>query len=181
MADTNKKKTTKAKVSADSINEQKTEYVKPVAKEVDPHQYITVLNGFEGSLVYKSSKTGEVFTWGSFGDEQEMELGELRNARNSQKGFFINNWFMFGDEFKWVIDYLGVGQYYANAIDMDKFDDLFNGNPDEVSKIISKMSDGQKNTLYYKATYKIASGEIDSNKMIAALEKSLGVDLVERN
>ena len=76
---------------------------KPVVpKEIDPNQIITVRNGFQGRLVYKSKRTGERWSWESFGAEQDMELSELKNARNSNKKYFINNWFMFDED--WVID-----------------------------------------------------------------------------
>lgn len=52
---------------------------KPVVpKEIDPNQIITVRNGFQGRLVYKSKRTGERWSWESFGAEQDMELSELK-------------------------------------------------------------------------------------------------------
>ena len=77
-----------------SVSEKKSYRVK---KELDPNMYVTVKNGFNGTLVYKSKKTGERFIWNAFGDEQEMELSELKSARNSSKAFFVNNWFLFDD------------------------------------------------------------------------------------
>ena len=62
---------------------------KPVVpKEIDPNQIITVRNGFQGRLVYKSKRTGERWSWESFGAEQDMELSELKNARNSNKKYY---------------------------------------------------------------------------------------------
>ena len=46
---------------------------------------VTVRNGFQGRLVYKSKRTGERFVWDSFGAEQDMEMSELRNARELNK------------------------------------------------------------------------------------------------
>lgn len=149
-----------------------------VAKDVDIHQYITVINGFQGHLVYQSSKTGEVFHWYQFGDTQEMELQELRNAKSSAKGFFTNNWFMF--EEPWVVDYLGMGKCYNKALSLEEFDSIFELTPDKISKTIAGLSEGQKRSLAYKARKMISEGEIDSNKKIAALEKALGVELIER-
>lgn len=153
---------------------------KPVVKDVDPTQYITVLNGYQGRLTYKSSRTGETFKWTEFGAEQEMELRELRNAKNTYKKYFEKNWFMFSDEFAWVIDYLGVGQYYKNAISIEEFDNIFQKDLDELEKIVSKLSDGQKKAVAFRAKTLIADDKIDSNKTIRALEKILGVELVEK-
>ena len=136
-----------------------------VPKDIDPHTIITVRNGFQGRLVYRSKKTGERFVWDSFGAEQDMEIGELRNARNSNKKYFINNWFMFDEP--WIVDYIGMSQYYKFAI--------------AISDFVSKLSDGQKKSIAYRAKQLIASGGIDSNKTIATLEKCLGVELVEHD
>lgn len=174
----------KARVDAPAtkpeIIEKPIEAAKPVVKEIDPTQYVTVLNGYQGKLTYKSKKTGELFKWNEFGSEQEMELRELRNAKNTYKKYFEKNWFMFSDEFAWVIDYLGVGQYYKNAISIDEFDTIFQKTPDELKKIIEGLSDGQKKAVAFRAKTLIADEVIDSNKVIRTLEEILGVELIER-
>ena len=146
--------------------------------EIDLHQYVTVRNGFQGRLVYKSKRTGETFVWEQFGDEQEMELGELKNAKNANKKYFLNNWFMFDDP--WIVDYLGLWKYYKFAVSINEFDSIFSMSPKEVEQVISKLSDGQKKSVAYRARQMIEDGEIDSNRVIAALEKGLGVELVMR-
>lgn len=163
---------------ADVVVEEKAAPI--VAKEIDPNQIIVVRSGFHGRLVYKSPRTREKFVWGEFGADQEMELRELRNAKSANKKYFENNWFMFDEEFEWVIGYLGLTQYYKNALSIEDFDSLFKKTPSEIEKAIAKLSKGQKKSVGYRAKQLIAEGEIDSNKAIAALEKSLGVELIER-
>lgn len=154
--------------------------VKPIVpKDIDPEQYVTVRNGFQGRLVYVSKHTGERFVWDQFGAEQEMELRELKNAKNSYKKFFENNWFMFDED--WIVDYLGVQRFYRNAVRIEDFDEIFQKDAKTISEIISDMSDGQKKSVAYRARVLIEDGAIDSNKAITALEESLGVELVERD
>lgn len=154
--------------------------VKPIVpKDIDPEQYVTVRNGFQGRLVYVSKHTGERFVWDQFGAEQEMELRELKNAKNSYKKFFENNWFMFDED--WIVDYLGVQRFYRNAVRIEDFDEIFQKDAKTISEIISDMSDGQKKSVAYRARVLIADGAIDSNKAITALEEYLGVELVERD
>lgn len=174
-------KTKSKAVKAPVVEEMADEVKKPiVAKEIDLNQMIPVRSGFHGRLIYKSSRTQERFVWSEFGEEQIMELLELRNAKNASKKYFINNWFMFDDEYSWVIDYLGMNQYYKNALSLDNFDDLFSKTPSEIEKIISKLSNGQKKSVGYRARQLIVDGDIDSNKAIQALEKALGIELIER-
>lgn len=148
-----------------------------VKKDLDPNMYVTVKNGFNGTLVYKSKKTGERFVWDAFGDEQEMELAELKSAKNSYKAFFVNNWFLFDDPE--IIEWLGMGQYYKYALNSASFDKLFEKTPDEIEKVVAALSAGQKKSLAFRAKQLIADGMIDSIKVIAALEKSLSVELIE--
>lgn len=168
-------------------NNTKKEFVTPeeqpqkiMPKDIDLTQYITVKNGFPGMLVYKSARTGELFEWDKFGDTQDIELRELRNAKGNAKAFFINNWFMFDPEYDWVIDYLGMRQYYKNAVSIENFDDVFKKSPAQAKKMISEMSDGQKRSLSYRAYEMIKAGELDSLKLIAALEEGLGIELIEK-
>lgn len=158
----------------DEITRKKT----IVPKDVDPTQYVVVRNGFQGRLVYRSRKTGEMFVWDEFGAEQEMELRELRNAKNSYKKFFVDNWFMFDED--WIIDYLGVRQYYKNAIPIDSFDEVFALKPAALKKTISGLSDGQKKSIAYRAKELIAKKKIDSLSVISTLESALNIELIEK-
>ena len=170
--------TVKEKVQAEPVVAENVTTKTFVAKDIDPNQYITVRNGFQGRLVYKSRKTGEVYIWDNFGDEQEMELLELKNAKNSYKAFFANNWFMFDED--WVVDYLGVRQFYKNAIPIDGFDDIFKMSPGKLKEAVSALSDGQKKSVAYRAKELIASNEIDSLSVINVLEEVLNIELIER-
>ncbi len=170
---------TENKVPKDKTEEKTpTAEKKLSAKDIDMTQYVVVRNGFQGRLIYISPRTGERFIWDGFGTEQEMELRELRNARNSAKKFFINNWFMFDED--WIVDFLGVKQFYKNAVSIEDFDSIFSKEPSEIKTIIDGMSSGQKRSAAYRARQLIAEEKIDSNKAIATLEEALGIELVER-
>ena len=149
-----------------------------VRKQLDPHTIVTVKNGFPGMLIYESSKTGEMFRWESLGDEQDMELQELKNARNASKAFYVNNWFRIDDPE--ILDYLGVAEYYKNALNLIDDEVLRSMKPDDIHSTVAKMSDGQKLALKYRVKQMIESGDIDSIKMITAFEEALGVELIER-
>ena len=156
--------------------EEKPSY--KVKKDLNPNMMVTVKNGFNGTLVYKSKRTGEVFVWDSFGSEQEMELQDLKSAKNTYKAFFVNNWFLFDDPE--IIEWLGMSQYYKHALNTESFKELFTSTPEEIKKTVAKLSAGQKKSAAFRAKQLIQNGEIDSIKIINALEESLCVDLIER-
>ena len=60
------------------------------------------------------------------------------------------------------------------------FDKIFTLSPSEIEETLQNVSEGQKKSIAYRARNLIAAGEIDSNKVIAALEKCLGIDLIEK-
>lgn len=155
----------------------------PPAKKIVPKTYtqdelIVVRNGFQGRLVYQSRKTGELFVWDEFGSEQDMEFGELKNARSSGKNFFVNNWFMFDDPC--VVEALGMGNFYKHSINIEKFDSLFSMDVDEARATLEQMPKGQRQSVAYRARQLISDGAIDSFKMINMLEDVLGIELIEK-
>lgn len=177
---TKKKTDSVVETETERVVQEEKKPVKIIPKEVDLHEYIPVRNGSQGRLVYISKRTGERFVWEEFGDTQEMELQELRNAKASSKKFFERNWFMFDKDYNWVIDYLGLKSFYRHSISVEGFDELFTKSPAEVKKICGELSAGQKRSVSYRARQLIAEGGIDSMKVIAALEEGLGVELIER-
>lgn len=158
----------------------KEEEKKPIVvkkRTFRPDEYVTVRNGFDGKLVYKSSKTGEKYVFDHFGDEHDIEIQELKKARNDAKKFFENNWFLIDDPD--VVEYLGVGEYYKNAFSYGEFEQLAEMSAEEIAERMEKISEGQKVTIAHQARKMIAEGKIDSMKAITALEKGLGVQLIE--
>ena len=87
---------------------------------------------------------------------------------------------MFDDEHQWVIDYLGMREYYKNSISVDDFDTLFDKPVDELKEILDSLPEGQRKSLAYRASRMNAEGLIDSRKVISLLEENLGVDLSDR-
>ncbi len=172
--------TKKPVVPIEETKEVKQEVKQPyrVKNTLTPNTFVTVRNGFNGRLVYKSSRTNEKFVWEGFGAEQDIELQELKNAKSAHKTYFERNWFLFDDPE--VISYLGVERFYASAMSFGEFDELFMKSPDEVKDRIATIPEGQRQSLIYKAKRMIADGEIDSMKMVNALEESLDVELIER-
>lgn len=150
--------------------------IKP--KKLDPEMYVRVRNGYPGLLIYKSSKTGEVFRFEGFGDEHEIELQELKKAKNESKDFFINNWFLIDDPE--VIEYLGVGQYYKDAFSYEEFEELAEMTVEQVAEKMRHISAGQKLAVTRYAQQLIRDGRIDSVKVINTLEEGLGVNLISK-
>ncbi len=140
---------------------------------------VEVTNGYAGQLNYVSKKNaGYSIVFDSFGQKDDMELGELVSARNSQKRFFTDNWFLIDDAE--VLEYLNVAKFYENSFTAENFDDIFEMSEDEILKVVPTMTTGQKNTLVYRTKQLVEEGELDSLKTIDALEKALETEIIER-
>lgn len=149
-----------------------------VVKELDPSMVVSVKNGFDGTLVYHSKKTGEDFVWHALGDEQDIDLAELKNARNASKSFFENNWFVIDDED--VLKWLRVDSFYENALTIEEMETIEEQPAAKITKMISGMSNGQRETLRYMIIRKHAEGKLDGAtvKSLKVLEKLLNINLI---
>jgi len=163
-----------------TTNQQPTQATEPPKPErtFSPNEYISVRNGFNGRLVYRSSATGERYVWERFGDEIDMELQDLKRARSASRVFFEKNWFMFDDPD--VISYLGVDRYYDGSLSYEEFEGLFTMTPDEIEERLKVIPEGQYNTLARYAREQIEDGKIDSIRVVELLERKLGVKLTDR-
>lgn len=185
---TNTKKKTTAKSNTENVNmtakvtttteETITNSSTPiVAKAIDPHTMISVINNTRGTLIYVSPRTKEEFVWRSFGDAVCMEYGELLAMKSSAKRFFTENWVMI-EEYG-VLTSLGVDNYYKNIPTPDKFDEIFELSTSELQSKVGAMSRGMKNSIALRARELITLGELDSRKTIQTLEAVLGVELTD--
>lgn len=147
-----------------------------VRKNLDPNMFVTVRNGFHGPLYYRDNNTHEEHQWPEFGDESDMTLATLMNARGSQRRFFTDNWWLIDDPD--VIDYLGVSKYYENALTYDDFYDLFELSSDEIEQKIKGLSAGQKKSVAFMAKEQIESGELSDLNVIKMLEDTLQITLI---
>jgi hypothetical protein len=168
------------KASVDEIKE--AEPKKPVSKrvvkkELPLNTLVKIKNGYSGTLVIGLPKSGYDVILNNFGDEDAIELGELRQIRNSHPDFFEKNWILLDDHD--VIEFLNVQKFYKNTLNPDEFEELFEKEPDEVTSTLLTMSDGQKTAFARRARQKIEDGTLDSRNTIKAIEKTLGYSLTE--
>lgn len=172
VEETVKKETPKKAVKEEPKTVEKVE-----SNKIDESQYVTVKNGFHGRLVFISPRTGEKFYWDDYGDEQDIELRDLKGAKASSKAFFENNWFILDE---WVINYLGVDSYYRHAVAPGDCDKLFRLPVNDLKTEIAAMNDSQRSSVAVRARELINSGDLDSFRVITALEEALGVELIAK-
>ena len=164
---------------------------KTVTKKKDmnfpDHVMVGVQSNTFGELIYYNRRTGARVSWNGVGDVQPVPMGELRDMRNTQRGFFENNRiFVTGvqDEDyaeatpEDVYKALMVSQYYKNVIDPDNFNTIFTMDADEIRMRLRRMSVGAKANFVVAANEAIRRGRLDSLRKIKVIEECLGCELV---
>lgn len=149
--------------------------------DIPSNTLIPVISGVHGVLVYVSKKTfGYTIEWEDYNSIEYLEYAELLSMRNTQKGFFENNWIFIEDTDEYtaqdIYKSLAIDKYYSNVIVGTDVEELFKMSPEEITTTISKLSSGIKQNIASVAKGKIETGELDSIKRISALEKALNLE-----
>lgn len=159
---------------ADTGKPEKTEKKPKTRKQYDLHEMADVRNMTPGKLIYKSARNaGYMVEWDFYGDEQSIEISELKNMLASQRVFFERNWIWIDDPE--LLEFLGASRYYKNMLSPEEVDDLFALEADPMIKKISGLTKDMQNTIRVLAREKIGSGEVESYSVVQALEKYFGV------
>ena len=145
-------------------------------RELDPHEYVAVTNGYPGTLIYRSRKTGDETKWEEYLNTQELELQELKSAKISDKKFFNAHWFILEPD---VVEWLGATKIYENWRSDEEILKMCDKTPDKILEYIDSLTDEQLETFVPRIYHLVESGEIDSRAVIKALKERLNIELVD--
>lgn len=175
-------KETKPVVEQAPVIEKKPKPVYRTLRKVSPDELVDVQSCTYGNMLYISKRTGNRVEWEDFGDIQTMTVGELQIMKGSQPLFFERKLIMIvGENAKDVIDYLQLNKYYADFGSIDEIDAIFEASPEEIKRIVANLPDKAIETIARRAYALIEDGTIDSQRVINALQDSLGYELVDND
>lgn len=164
--------------TASPETETKPEKKTKTRKQYDLHELVDVRNMTPGKLIYKSARNaGYLVEWDSYGDEQSIEISELKNMLASQRVFFERNWIWIDDPE--LLEFLGAARYYRNMLSPAEVDDLFALDAESMIAKIRTLTKDMQNTVRVLAGQKIRGQEIEAYSVVQALEKYFGVDFSE--
>lgn len=170
--------TVAAEGTASAAAETKPEKKPKTRKQYDLHELADVRNMTPGKLIYKSARNaGYLVEWDSYGDEQSIEISELKNMLASQRIFFERNWIWIDDPE--LLEFLGAARYYRNMLSPDEVDDLFSLDAESMIAKIKTLTRDMQNTVRVLAGQKVRGQEIEAYSVVQALEKYFGVDFSE--
>ena len=77
--------------------------------QLNPNTMVSIQSGVKGGLTYKSTRTGQIWRFLEFGDQEEMELSELRTMLSSNRSFLEKGWIKVLDDD--VVEYLNLERF----------------------------------------------------------------------
>lgn len=167
-----------ARKPLNKVSEEKSEVKQEVKQErvkLDDHLEVRVANNINGVLVYKSPRTQQDWVFQSYGDEDIMELHELRTMKSNHPAFFRNGWIRILDEE--VIKYLRLERFYDNVITPEELDELFDLSVEEIQEILDKANENAKSLIVGKAKEKYQHGELTNVHVIKLIEDKFKIKL----
>jgi len=144
----------------------------------DLNMEVPCYNNTRGKLVYVSANGAIVEEWQDTNDVAYLTLRDLQSMVRSDRKFFEDNWLRIDD---WsVLEFLRVDRYYQNAIYADDINALFTLKVPELTARLTDVRPATRSFIISQARKKIASGDLDSIKIITVIEKALNCDLIEK-
>lgn len=148
--------------------------------EVSLNDLVYVQSCFHGNLFYKSKRNGSIVEWQRFGEEQPMDVDELMYMRNTQPTFFKEQWIrLVGDNAEDVFNFLRLDRYCKTPLDFDDFDDLFNLDPLELERTVKEFIPSLRESFARRAAEKIEDDSLANLKVIKAIERVTGFELLK--
>lgn len=162
-----KKKNEEVKVEVSKVAEEAK--IRNLNRIEIPKDYeVPVRSNVAGTLVYVSRKNrGLEVVWSTNEDIEYLTFDELISMRNTQRGYFENNWIMIEDSDYTASDVykaLSVSQFYQFSV--NGIEEIFNLSDVQLKKVVPTLSDGFKSNIVNKAKelYVNGSDVFDSTK-----------------
>lgn len=125
---------------------------------------------------YKDANTADYYEWDRPGHVEYMTYETIKVMWRNAKGYFRNMWLKPCDDR--VIKKLGLANTYAKYEFLMNVENYTADNIDEICATIESMPREMKVTLMNKAKDFVVNGNVSDIKVIRAVGKQLGIDLI---
>ena len=173
--ETNKKKV--EEVAKKETEAKKTVVEQPVAveqapkprvrKRLDENMLVDIASGVQGGLTYISKDGNTILKFLEYGDQDVIELKELRRMLSSSRKFLEKGWIRVLDDE--VIEYLNLHRFQQENVEQDDLDGLLKLQPEQVLETVKSANANTKRLIFGFVKDKYISGE--------AIEEGLGETL----
>lgn len=136
---------------------------------------IVVMNGLDGALMHRSTRTGRSWKFMAFGQTDKIPYSELQAIRNMNERCFTEGWLIVLN--KQVQEEFGLTEMYKNIITPQNIDEIFNKEVDELEAFIDALPEGHKVTFVAKARELYNAKKLDSRRVVELIENKFKFSL----
>lgn len=130
-----------------------------------------------GSVKFIDGKTGDEYLWSEIGDTEIVTVEVLKRMSSKSSMFLKTPWLKIIDNDD-VVDALGLKSLYEALELVEDVDRVMNMSDSEIHNLISKLSQGYKETMAINLQTKINLGELTNITTIRKFEKLLEKEFV---
>ena len=176
MANTTKKKTTTKAETVTETQEIVTETPAPKKKKFNADDPIMCRSVTVGGLWHVGIKSGNIYRWVAYGDENEVDYQDLV-ALVRQRSNYIYKPYIVVDDNDFIEEFPQLKQFYTEQYTVDDLKGVLKLRPNDMIATIDTLPKGAKETLKSIASTMISRGELDSVRTIKALDDYFGTEL----
>lgn len=130
-----------------------------------------------GSVKFIDGKTGDEYLWSEIGDTEIVTVEVLKRMSSKSSMFLKTPWLKIIDNDD-VVDALGLKSLYEALELVEDVDRVMNMSDSEIRNLISKLSQGYKETMAINLQTKINLGELTNITTIRKFERLLEKEFV---
>lgn len=149
--------------------------VKKESKKYAPTDRIECRSVTGGRLVLVGTKSQLQYEWEDYGDTAYVEFQDLQALQSRKSGFLVKPRFIIEDE-ELVEQWGSMLKPIYNKINNQDIEALFEAEPEQFRKILSKMPEGIKDSVKTKAAQKLASGELYDIRLVKIIDELLDTE-----
>lgn len=144
-------------------------------KSIKEDDLIFVMSGSEETVIYNSKRTGRVWEFNKFGQEDSIPYSEIRIMNNQHPTYFKNGILVILDE--QVQKDFGLTDMYKNILTPSNIDTIFEKSPEELGNFIDKLPEGMKKTLVDRAMKLYSQDKLTDLLVVRVIEDKYGFSL----
>ena len=146
-----------------------------ILKQIDPNEMVLVRSVFQGTLCYKSIRTGLKVVWNGYGSEEWISIQELLTMKASNPTFLTKPWLIIDDLD--VVEHMGLKDIYNVITEIEDLDAMFTLSINEIKEKIKIAPKGFKDTIADTARKLVLEEKLYDIRVIRMLEEELQIEL----
>lgn len=158
------------------IEAKPKEEKKPEPRKFKQDDLILCRSVTVGGLGLTGSKSQEYYRWDAYGDETEVEYGDLLSLIRGKSSYIFGPMFIIEDN-EMVDQFPELKKFYEDSYTVKDLEGVLALDPDSMVRTLETLPKRALTTIKSIASTQIADGRLDSVQKIKALDNFFGTEL----